>query len=457
MFWASQTPVSRERLLSGCRNALLAVAPILPRYEDLAMELDDAQRAEARGYFLPDEDERVRTVFARYLVARAVLHETIHDLRPLRHGVGTPSRKEQMSAFAIAACAACMLMRAGRFMVDNFADAPVVREKLDEAEPRFGIPAQQFSRIYRAVNHPVNLLRFARAIRFATLHRPEIEAMQADSEMAPILGLLAKEEPLLEINPRRIAGRLLRYRLYAIQHAPRLRLQRVMFGLFQASGRAIAEMHNPWKRKRVTPRVQRRLAGLLRPGDVLVTRHDDAMTNLFLPGFWPHSALYIGSVEERRSMGVTCDADREERSGGSIRVLEARKDGVRFRALHDTLAVDCVAVIRPRLDDAGLARALTRAITHEGKLYDFEFDFRRSDRMVCTEVIYRAYHAEPPIHFLLTPKVGRHCLTAEDLLRQGVQGNGFEVIAVHGALGRRMRKGEAARQLIEETLAPQNR
>lgn len=436
---------------------MLAVAPILPRYEDLARELEDARQAEGRGYFLPDEDERVRAVFARYLVARAVLHETIHDLRPLRHGIGTPSREEQIGAFAVAACAACMLMRAGRFMVDSFAGMPVVREKLDEAEPRFGIPAQQFSRIYRAVNHPLNLLRFARAIRYATLHRPEIEALMADSEMAPILEMLAAEVPLLETSPRRIAGRLLYYRLYAIQHAPRLHLQRVMFGLFRASGRAVAEMRNPWKRKRVTPRVQRRLAALLRPGDVLVTRHDDAMTNLFLPGFWPHSALYIGSMKERRALGVTCDPEREARSDGLMRVLEARKDGVRFRALHDTLAVDCVAVIRPRLDNASLARALSRALTHEGKLYDFEFDFRRSDRMVCTEVIYRAYHAEPPIHFSLTPRMGRHCLTAEDLLRKAVQGTGFETIAVHGALGRRMKKGEAARHLIEETLTPQNR
>jgi len=53
------------------------------------------------------------------------------------------------------------------------------------------------------------------------------------------------------------------------------------------------------------------------------------MSNLFLPGFWPHSALWLGAE----------DAD----------ILEAKKDGVLLRTIEDTLQVDAFIVLRPKL------------------------------------------------------------------------------------------------------------
>ena len=50
-----------------------------------------------------------------------------------------------------------------------------------------------------------------------------------------------------------------------------------------------------------------------------------------------------------------------------------------------------MAVVRPRVGDADIARAIGRGMQHEGKPYDFDFDFSRSDRLVCTEVVYRQF------------------------------------------------------------------
>jgi hypothetical protein len=116
-----------------------------------------------------------------------------------------------------------------------------------------------------------------------------------------------------------------------------------------------------------------------------------------------------------------------------IRVLEARKDGVLLRALDDTLRVDAVAVIRPRIAPDMLAQALSRALAHEGKLYDFEFDFFRSDRLVCSEVVYRGFHGVGGLEFTLTRRAGRPTFSSEDLLRMALEDRGYEVVAVFGA------------------------
>ena len=195
---------------------------------------------------------------------------------------------------------------------------------------------------------------------------------------------------------------------------------------------------------------------MLRPGDIIITRHDDAASNLFLPGFWPHSALHIGLADERRQLGVEMSAVRWAASDGDVRVLEARKDGVLFRDLDDTLAVDAFVVIRPKLAEPDIGTSLTRAIAHEGKLYDFEFDFRRSDRLVCTEVIYRAFHGIGDIGFELTRRAGRVCLSAEDLLDHAIEDRAFGVVAVYGAQGNRFVTGERAKNALIASYRAEN-
>ena len=105
-------------------------------------------------------------------------------------------------------------------------------------------------------------------------------------------------------------------------------------------------------------------------------------------------------------------------------------------------------MIRPKLDSGQIQQSLSRAITHEGKPYDFEFDFRRSDKLVCTEVVYRAYHGVGPIQFQLKPRAGRVCLSAEDLLDSAIDGTCFEVVAIYGVQGNRFATGDRAKELL---------
>ncbi len=434
--------------LSSAARSLTAVASQLPTEAEVSQVIDNVREALGRGYFLPDEDEQVRGLFARYLRTRAALKETLEEMRPLLLGRNQVTGDERLKVFAVAFCTACMLMRCGRYLVDSFGRDKVIWKKLDEAEPRYGIPRKQYTKVYRSLSSPRNNWIFLAGLGYFEEHESELDALVDDPKVGGVIKLLQVERPFIDANRSKLVTSRLKYRLHSLLRRQNSGFKKVTFALFKLSGSAIAEMRMKWKRKRVTPGVCRKISRMLQPGDVIITRHDDAASNLFLPGYWPHAAYYIGTNEERDALGVAVDDERRERCQSPICILEAKKDGVLFRAIEETLLVDAFVVVRPNISKPAICDAISRALTHEGKTYDFEFDFRRSDKLVCTEVVYRAYHGIDRLGFELTPRAGRHSLSAEDILDKAVETDDFSVVAIYGVGGNRFQTGERAMETL---------
>jgi hypothetical protein len=421
-----------ERRVKSAARTLVTVGALMPSEESLATEVQDALAATERGYFLPDEDERVRTAFAQYLRTRKALHQNLAELRPLVLKKRKVPAEYHAQVFTVAWCTACLLVRSGRYLIDNFRKNDIVRSKLDEAEPRFGIARKEFSQIYKSLTSPRNIWIFLTGVKQAETSRAEIESLSDHPVVGPIVSMLQAEEPWIESSARYYTKGRFKYRWHSFLRRHQSGYRNVSFAIFKLSGSLIAELRLHWKRKRVTPGVQRKIAKLLQPGDVIITRHDDATTNIFLPGFWPHAALHIGTAQQRNQIGVAMEPERAKRCTDPIRILEARKDGVRLRELSDTLSVDCCTVLRPQLETQDIAAAISTALTHEGKQYDFEFDFRRANKLVCTEVVYRSFHGVGDIKFVLSKRAGRLCLSAEDLIDLAIEGNVYKPVCVYG-------------------------
>jgi hypothetical protein len=223
---------------------------------------------------------------------------------------------------------------------------------------------------------------------------------------------------------------------------------------------------SPGHRPGLPPGIRAEVVALLRPGDVLVVRKEFAATNYFLPGYWPHAALVLGAAGDLHRLGIADNEHVRARlqllenapqsrdraaalSGGSPLVLEAMKDGVRVRSIDSPLASDSVIVLRPKLATPQIACALAQALMHEGKPYDFDFDFSRSHRMVCTEVVYRAFEGVGDVRFELPRHVGRFALAAGDLLRMALAERHFSLIAAYApADGPTLMFGEAAAEVV---------
>jgi hypothetical protein len=212
-----------------------------------------------------------------------------------------------------------------------------------------------------------------------------------------------------------------------------------MYGLQKWCGDILADKyvrtgHHPSLPVDIAPR----LRTLLCPGDVIVVRKEYAITNYFLPGYWPHAALYLGNVDSLKSLEAGVKHDHRPRwrrlleaaGDGEDRVLESMRDGVLVRTLSSPFASDSIVILRPKLAVSEVGRALGRCLVHEGKPYDFDFDFRRSDRLVCTEVVYRAYDGVGNMSLPLTVRTGRPTLSGSDLIHMAIEDTHFDPVAV---------------------------
>ncbi|UCD76499.1 MAG: hypothetical protein JSV91_06155 [Phycisphaerales bacterium] len=436
-------------------RAIESLAPAVSRLESRDEAYRIAREAARRGVFTPRDDEQLRLWYARYLTARTGLLEVINDLRPFAlEGRPQISPADQLQFFVIAYTAACLLVRAARFLVFDFATDKIVQRKLNEPDERLRIPRKQYTAVYRSLTSPVNAYHLSDAVRFADDHRAEINALNENPQMRTVLEYLKEAEPSLQVDMGEYVKARLRYRWHSWRWRRASACQQMLFGILEACGCVIADVANPFHTDRMTGPVRRQLRKLLLPGDVIIARHDQVLSNLFLPGYWPHAALHIGPPSTRSQLPLRISPEHAARWVKPKRVLEAKKDGVLFRRLQETITVDALAVIRPRLTTRQIAEAISQAVSHEGKLYNFDFDFFTADRLVCTEVIYRAYDGIGGIRFELSRRGGMPTLSADDILTLAVEGGGFEPVALFGtpSVGKRLLTGPEAAAAMAESL-----
>ena len=400
-----------------------------------APSTSDLSAIVARGEFRPVEDEAIGFWFARFLSIRESLWAVIQDVDFILNTSDTVARKNlELHFFLLGYAAACVLVRIDRIMLFDVAYHSVIQRKLNEAFPEYRITRKHYTKVFSAFVDQKNVLALRDAMRFSAKNRRNILNLAAD----PHVGSLVEQLDDLEssLNPSKLSHlkRAWSYMSHKWRRRGVVSASNILAKILEGVGRTASEIVEK-KNKRVTDAVLESIGACLMPGDVIVTRHAKALTNLFIPGFWPHAALYVGTVNDRDPQ---------------TNVLEARKDGVRLRALSDTLSVDAFVVLRPNLAPELIQNAIARAFMHEGKRYNFDFDFFNSDRVVCTELVYRSYDGLDNLRIPLRERAGRKILSAEDFLDFVLDSDSFEPVAIFGVDGcpDQVVTGDNVRQLL---------
>lgn len=181
-----------------------------------------------------------------------------------------------------------------------------------------------------------------------------------------------------------------------------------------------------------------------RPGDILVERRNWYLSNIGLPGFWPHAAMWIGTTEDLARLDADPEVSRAYPGGlvphlggrfpaalqalgapaedGHPRVvLEAISEGVVLGSAEHSLAADYAAALRPRTTPLEIARAIERAFEYFGRPYDFDFDFVTDAALVCSELVFKAWEPRAGVRglrFELEEILGRPTLPPNSMIAQ---------------------------------------
>ncbi len=395
----------------------------------LQSQLQQRRAAENREYFTPAEDDQLRSQFMSFLAYRAAL------LRMVATYAGFQSVRDPNAR------ARCMLLgyTAGVSVFDSdfrlvslYRDDPLARRKLNEADPGAGVPAGMFDRIHENAHSASSAQALAEMGAYFQAHRQEWASAQVlpSEDFAWLQGVIDRSSDQIQARALdRTGGRLeqILARVRQDSYTPVYAVQSVISTWI---GDTRLAQWEPLIRREQILEAQRQL----RPGDILLERRNWFLSNAFLPGFWPHAALYIGGAEDLERLGLirreegkwTSEhpAIREHLAellaaaddGQPHTVIESVSEGVILNSLTESLHADYVAALRPRLPDAQKAQAIATAFAHLGKPYDFEFDFFSADKLVCTELVYRSY--EGLIHFDLVKVMGRDTLPALEIAKQ---------------------------------------
>lgn len=141
---------------------------------------------------------------------------------------------------------------------------------------------------------------------------------------------------------------------------------------------------------------QAQLISEMKPLDILFEKTPFRLTDRFIPGHYGHVAIWTGTEEQLRELNVWDQIPEkiQKQIQAGHYIVEALRPGVQINTLAHFLNIDDFLVLRdkrPNIDDEYRRQAILKAIRQVGKEYDFNFDVKTFDRIVCSEIAYVVY------------------------------------------------------------------
>ncbi len=429
---------------------------LVRRYADQVGRLVALLRADSalfgrQSSLLPEQKDRLRSAWgAIYSYLSAV--ETVRQ-RWWLFGTKDPQSLQHAWGYVVTHHALLAQLGVGGQFAELAVGSAAAEALLDEADGSFGVPARAYAAWKLVVIHLGTATQVLTGDAYLPLVRSNLQRH----------GVLSWPEgqSALKVWPQ-------------WSQAARRVLTRDLAKLFW---RNTADLLRDWTRRAVLPpqtaiaewmgdtRVHRigqplitaaqleLLLPKLQPGDIALARQNWYLSNLGLPGFWPHAELVLGRPEQ---WPATFDGDpavqqwlagqpehppslsalvaqrfpkawqqfvdgKDFQGHGPIVVMESISEGVSLTAPAHALQVDYLAVLRPQLPVLVKAQALLRAFGYHGRPYDFDFDFLTDRSLVCTELVWKSYQPEragaPGLQLPLVEVAGRPTLPANEIAR----------------------------------------
>jgi hypothetical protein len=406
-------------------------------YVESRSDLFPADRPTVSRLLRREEKEIVWNTWQRFLDYVVAL-DSIEQYHAQFHRLKSAPRED---SFLIGYAAMLAKYRAAMEFIDRVERNPELDKVLNDPVPELGLPADTYARLkFKYLNVAIATDFAAREVLIKTFsgeRQPELrKTIRADADYIWRVGK-GRGELLTAKNALKV-----------VQAGAQSAWLPVQTGISEWMGDT--KVYRPG-RSLISQAQIKQLQPKLSPGDVLLERREWYVSNIGLPGFWSHAALYIGTPEERRAC-FAADADtlawvkqqgepsgdleallqarypkayeiclEPQEEGHVVRVIEAISEGVSFTTLEHSADCDSLAALRSKLTKAEKAQALSRAFHYAGRPYDFDFDFATDSELVCTELVYKAYEPAAGFRGLTLPLVemlGRKVTPANEIAKQ---------------------------------------
>ncbi len=394
--WLETLEPVRESQLNADAAALHGYLQVLRDVDARQTKLRDEFRAGTRDYYAPADSNAIQAAVAEYLRGQEGLLRLAWFYRET-----PPDRRSdvQAKAFLIAHTAIVELCARGMQFVETFEDDADARGKLNEGDRDRDIPPRLFDSVRENLADPTSLSLLSEGVA----HFDTLRDQGALPTGEPWEGLAVEAERGADV----VATLSERIASYDLRSTMRKALRRGDQSRYTVSALVSTWIGDARVKKRegspglISDAQVEELRARLQPGDILIERRNWYLSNAFLPGFWPHSALYLGGAAGMRELGIADDPRvakhmdalaSPDAHGAQLVVIEAVSEGVIFTSLEHSIGeADAVCVLRPNLPPDVIAEAVAKALAQQGKPYDFDFDFFSADALVCTEVLFQAY------------------------------------------------------------------
>ncbi len=175
--------------------------------------------------------------------------------------------------------------------------------------------------------------------------------------------------------------------------------------------------------------LEHRIARQLQIGDILLEKTPFRLTDSMIPGHWGHAAIWIGTEQELKAIGLwghpLVTRYHEQIKRGEL-VAESLRTGTTLSSLSHFLNIDDLGVLRSRepLTDDEMRETIILALRQIGKAYDFNFDVETTDKIVCSQLVYLAYDK---IKWPTESVVGRYTISPDNIAVKALDGGALKL------------------------------
>jgi hypothetical protein len=311
-----------------------------------------------------------------------------------------------------------------------------LRRILNERDPGYAVTSAALAKVTLNYDSISNRARVRKAIKFYERESVRFKTVLEQTQEQSYLNLLITQSPSYTMvkkwSPFYVIGRKLGF-LTGVTNDTVIGMEREGVNLFSlVFGNAVGLVETRKGKLYQNKEVLADVRGSLLAGDILLEKTPFRLTDKLIPGYWGHAAVWIGTEEELKGLGIWNDPvvsryHNEIRAGRLV--VEALRSGVEMNTLQHFLNIDSIGVLRkPDLSRDARASTIIQALRQVGKPYDFNFDVESKGRVYCSKLVYLSYGG---IEWSTKKSLGRATFTPDDVAVKAARDGDLKLVTFY--------------------------